>query len=145
VAWWRWRFTAKRPVARAIGLDNALDAQPDYLAIDLTFEAYESWALADFWADFSERLAHHVSTALPTKLNANAAAIEALLASNLPTDGRTFQRFFRQLYQLAPQLKVVLVKVMNMFSYRIFCAKNQRAATRCLFLFSPAASPMERR
>lgn len=48
------RQMGKTTLLRA--LDAELDAHPDFLSIDLTFEAYESWSPADFWADFGEQL-----------------------------------------------------------------------------------------
>ena len=90
-------------------LDAALGARPDFPAIALSFEAYESWPLSDFWADFSERMAYQLSKALPGKNHPNREAIAALLAGQMAVDERSFQRFFRQLYQLAPTLKVVLI------------------------------------
>ncbi|MFZ2615390.1 MAG: AAA-like domain-containing protein [Anaerolineae bacterium] len=101
------RQMGKTTLLRA--LDDALDARPDFLAIALSFEAYESWPLSDFWADFSERMAYQLSTALPGKNHPNSEAINALLAGQLAVDERSFQRFFRQLHQLAPTLKVVLI------------------------------------
>lgn len=90
-------------------LDAELDAQPDFLSIDLTFEAYESWSAADFWADFGERISYHISTVLQSKVQESAAAIQALLDEALIADSRTFLRFFRRLYALAPTLKLVLI------------------------------------
>ena len=101
------RQMGKTTLLRA--LDARLDARPDYISIDLSFEAYESWPLSDFWADFSERIAYQLSTALPSKLQPQADAITALLATQVAVDERSFQRFFRRLHQLAPHLKVVLV------------------------------------
>ena len=101
------RQMGKTTLLRA--LDAALGARPDFLAIALSFEAYESWPLSDFWADFSERMAYQLSTALPGKNQPNSEAIAALLAGQMAVDERSFQRFFRQLYQLAPTLKVVLI------------------------------------
>ena len=92
-----------------VALDTSWGARPDFLAIALSFEAYESWPLSDFWADFSERMAYQLSTALPGKNQPNSEAIAALLAGQMAVDERSFQRFFRQLYQLAPTLKVVLI------------------------------------
>lgn len=101
------RQMGKTTLLRA--LDAELDAQPDFLSIDLTFEAYESWSPADFWADFGERISYHISTVLESKVPEQSAAIQTFLDTTLIGDSRTFMRFFRQLYALAPTLKVVLI------------------------------------
>jgi len=101
------RQMGKTTLLRA--LDAELDAHPDFLSIDLTFEAYESWSPADFWADFGERISYHISTVLQSKVQEQSAAIQTLLNTLLISDSRTFMRFFRQLYALSPTLKVVLI------------------------------------
>lgn len=101
------RQMGKTTLLRAI--DAVLDAQADYLSIDLSFELYESWSVADFWADFGERIAYHISTVLTTKLQAQSAAVRTLLGAEIIVDSRSFLRFCRQLYTIAPTLKLVLV------------------------------------
>lgn len=90
-------------------LDQQLDALPEFLSITVSFEAYESWSIEDFWGDFSERITYQIVTAFETKFPEQLDAVEKLLATQVATDERTFQRFFRQLYRLRPSLKLVLI------------------------------------
>ena len=90
-------------------LADVLYEKRDYLPVTLSFEAFESWPVVDFLEEVGDWLGSEIQQQLQAISHPKLGEVEALLAQTPPVDYRGFLRFFRQLAQLAPDVKVVLV------------------------------------
>lgn len=90
-------------------LVDVLSGKSGYLPVSLSFEAFESWPVADFLAEFGDWLGSEIQQQLQAISHPKLGDIQALLSQTPPVNYRGFLRFFRQLRQLAPDVKVVLV------------------------------------
>ena len=90
-------------------LDELLADRPEYLPVPLSFERYESWSETDFLEHFAELINFHIAEALQKREYPKQKEVAALLNEETPSTYPTFARFFRKLYQIAPDLKIVLI------------------------------------
>ncbi|MFZ4661508.1 MAG: AAA-like domain-containing protein [Caldilineaceae bacterium] len=90
-------------------LDEMLAANPLYLPIPLSFERFESWSVTAFLDEVGELIAYHINQALQKSGHPQTQAIDLLLKEQPPRSYQAFERFFRSLYRIAPDLKVVLI------------------------------------
>ena len=90
-------------------LDEMLAANPDYLPIPLSFERFESWSVAAFMDEVADLIGYHVSQALHKIGHPQLQAINLLLKEQPPRSYQAFERFFRATYNIAPDLKIILI------------------------------------
>jgi len=90
-------------------LNEMLAEDPDYLPIPISFERYESWSVTDFMDSVANLIEYHITQALQTNAHPKYEEINALLQDVIPKSYPVFERFFRRLYQIAPELKIVLI------------------------------------
>ena len=109
-------FTIYAP--RQIGkttLLNALEAtlrpRPTYLPIVLNFEAYESWAVEQFWEDVALLINEDLEAWAQTVEQPVRSALQTFLAGAPIADEQSFRSFFRGLVKVTPTLKVVLILI----------------------------------
>ncbi|MEZ4869085.1 MAG: AAA-like domain-containing protein [Caldilineaceae bacterium] len=90
-------------------LNELLAEDPAYLPIPLSFERFESWSVADFMDTVAELIHYHISQALQTREHPQSQAVHTLLTEHSPSSYQAFERFFRSLYRIASDLKIVLI------------------------------------
>lgn len=90
-------------------LDEMLAENPAYLPIPLSFERFESWDVPAFLNEVAELINYHISQTLQKTDHPHTHAIETLLKEQPPHSYQAFERFFRSLYRIAPDLKIVLI------------------------------------
>jgi len=90
-------------------LEARLQLRPTIIPIPLSFERFESWSLTEFWDELGHLISYHIRERVQQLNHPQLPEIEQLLATRAPQSNRTFEHFFRALYQIAPQYQAVLI------------------------------------
>lgn len=90
-------------------LDEVLATDPEYLPIPLSFEQYESWSPSDFMEDIADLISYLLRQALEKRNHPKAKEVETFLHANSPKTYQAVRRFFRDLYSVVPDIKIVLI------------------------------------
>lgn len=90
-------------------LDERLAESPAYLPISLSFERYETWTEEKFLHHFGRLITYYINEGLQKRQHPRQEQLQKLLAELPIVDYLTFSDLFGQLYQLAPEYKVVLI------------------------------------
>ncbi|MBV7329805.1 ATP-binding protein [Chloroflexi bacterium TSY] len=90
-------------------LEEILVENPDYLPVPLSFERFECWSASDFLDEVGELITYHISQTPQVSAHPHRQEIKNLLTGHPPKSYQTFEHFFRNLYEVASDLKVVLI------------------------------------
>ncbi|MBV7336516.1 AAA-like domain-containing protein [Chloroflexi bacterium TSY] len=90
-------------------LNDRLIVHGSFIPILLNFEQFEEWSAVDFLDELSELICYQIREALSGLSHPTSANLSSLLEKNSPNNYRAFAHFFRALYRLAPEYKVVLI------------------------------------
>ncbi|MEM7125089.1 MAG: AAA-like domain-containing protein [Chloroflexota bacterium] len=90
-------------------LDEMLVENPAYLPISLNFEQYEEWYSSEFIEDVAERIDYHINQAFQKRNHPQSEEVATLLSEEPPKTFQSFSRFFRKLYTIAPDIKIILI------------------------------------
>lgn len=90
-------------------LEALLQTRPTIIPIPLSFERFESWPVSEFWDEVGLLINYHIRERVRQLNPPQLLEIEGLLTTQLPNSNRAFEHFFRALYQISPEVQVVLI------------------------------------
>ncbi len=90
-------------------LSEKLNQQPDYLALQLNFEAFESWAVEDFLHALGEDIGSRMVELLQRRHAPELEQITDFFQNNLLNDFARLRQWLLQLHRLLPAHKIVWI------------------------------------
>lgn len=79
------------------------------VTVVLSFEAFESWAVGQFWSEVAALISEEIAAQARVREHAAWPAMQIVLRETPPIGLPSFRRFFRALYAQAPDLNVMLI------------------------------------
>ncbi|MEZ4862440.1 MAG: AAA-like domain-containing protein [Caldilineaceae bacterium] len=86
-----------------------LQTERSFVPVTMSFQRFETWSVEDFMAEFGRLLAQRIVLGLQTEFPEQVDGVKALITAQPPNTYPRFWRFFDELHQLLPAVRIVLI------------------------------------